>query len=134
MGFPIHHPEFELYTCAYAAESALRCICKWRGVRDSESSTLTAPPNHLDASVNAMVVDTVRSIDASTKRGAVENGIKVAVESVIKVGTQGMTSTACGLTTRRMVTLTNTSTASASLILTNPAKWCRNLVSLVRIQ
>jgi carboxyl-terminal processing protease len=69
-------------------------------------------PNHLDASDNPVIVETVRNIDPTSKRDVVENVFKVGMLP------QGMPATAWGLTTRPMVILTNTGTASASEVLT----------------
>jgi carboxyl-terminal processing protease len=69
-------------------------------------------PKHLDASDNPVIVETVRNIDPASKRDVVENVFKVGMLP------QGMPATAWGLTTRPMVILTNTGTASASEVLT----------------
>jgi hypothetical protein len=70
-----------------------------------------APLIHLDANANAVLVDTVRSIDPTSKRDVVGNGFNVGMVP------EGMPATAWSFSTRLMVILTDISTASASGIL-----------------
>lgn len=65
-----------------------------------------------DASNHPAIVETVRNIDPTSKQDVVDNVFKVGMLP------QGMPGNAWGLTTRPMVILTNTGTASASEVLT----------------
>jgi hypothetical protein len=79
-GFPIHHP------CASQAFSAVKAI----GDEARRGHSPAAPSSHEDARGNAVIVDTVHSIDPTSK--------KDVVESLFNVGTPA---TACSLTSCR---------------------------------
>lgn len=69
-------------------------------------------PAHPGATTHPAIVETVRASDPASKQDVVDNVFKVGMLP------QGMPGNAWGLTTRPLVILTNSGTASASEVLT----------------
>jgi hypothetical protein len=107
MGFPIHHPGSRH---KFYAQRPLLMQFEMGGGRTGHPPA--APPNHLDASENAVSVNTVRNFDPTSKCNVVENVFNVGMLP------EGMPATAWSLATHPMAILTTTSTASASKVLT----------------